>query len=336
MALLWVEGFETYGTSGRPSPNFVMGRKYATYLNEAFDDIVTGRKGYGYSMSAGSSFLETPNISTERTWISGVAFKLPYPESSSHLITFFQTGSVGVSVYYTGTGELSVVLGPSTILDTTSGLGLTSGVWYWVEFKAYCDDSAGTYEIRLNGLNVLSSTGEDTRVDADIDYYTSARLGFGLGRVLVDDWYICDSSGSNNNDFLGDVSVETIYPDSDSAITWTPDTGGTNYTQINETVVDDTDYVEATTGKDLYGYGDLVTTNLIYGIMVNTDAELSDVTAYSLKNVVKSSAVENTVTYNTIGMGASSLLAVFEEDPNTSTLWLYGAVNAATFGVEVV
>lgn len=194
----------------------------------------------------------------------------------------------------------------------------------------------GTYEVRISGVNVLSDTGVDTRVSATIDYYTSTSFGAGSTLTKIDDWYVCDASGTANNDFLGDMAVETIYPTSDDTVTWTPDTGATNYTQIDDAVVVDANYVEASSGQDMYGYGNLITTSgTIKGIMVSTDAELTDSTSQSLITVVESNATEGNETHTSIGIGPASFDSVFEEDPDTSAAWLYTAVNAATFGIEV-
>jgi hypothetical protein len=336
MALLWVEGFETFGTTpgARPSPLYVVSRKYFTYNFEVFDDIVVGRNGLGYYLNSTSSFLRTRNLTTDRTLITGAAIKITLSESTSTIFYFYQNTGQGMRVSYTGDGELAVY-NRADLKSKTVGLGLAPGTWYHIQFKVYCDQTVGTYELKVNGVTVLSDTGVDTQYDTDYDHHSAAQVGPGAANIKVDDWYICDGSGSSNNDFLGDMAVETIYPTSDSSVTWTPDTGGTNYTQVNEVVVDDADYVEATTGKDLYGYGSLVTSNLIKGLMVSTDAELTSATAFSLKNVVSSSSTESTVQHDAIGVGASSLSSIFETDPNTAAAWLYGNVNSALFGVEV-
>jgi hypothetical protein len=338
MALLWCDGFETYGTSlgARPSPDNVVARKYTTYNFQAFDDIVTGRKGLGYRFGSGSGFLRTQWLTSDSTLIVGCAVKVSTGTGSSYIFQLYSTSSRSLSLLKTSDGELKVVR-ESTTLEETVGLNLVADTWYFIEFKAYCHDSAGTYEVKLNGLTVMSDTGLDTQTDTVRDYWPQVGLGPGVtATITLDDFYVCDGTGSANNDFIGDCAVEVIYPNGDDSVTWTPDSGGTNYTQLDEVIADDASYVQATTGKDLYDYEPVVTENIIYGVMVSTEAELTDATSYAIKNVVSSNSVEATDTHTTIGIGLSSMDSVFEEDPNTSAAWLYGDVNVASFGVEVV
>ena len=40
---------------------------------------------------------------------------------------------------------------------------LAAGQWYYMEVKVTIDDSAGAYEVRINGTTVASASGIDTR-----------------------------------------------------------------------------------------------------------------------------------------------------------------------------
>jgi len=82
-------------------------------------------------------------------------------------------------------------------------------------------------------------------------------LGIGAqDRYLVDDFYFATGIGGTNppeaKRFFG------VRPTSDSAVTFTPNSGGTNYTQVDETGVPDnaTTYVSAASdvGDELYGH----------------------------------------------------------------------------------
>ena len=214
---------------------------------------------------------------------------------------------------------------------------MSPGVWYYIEFKVYCDTTAGTYEVRVGGVNVLNGI-TNTQYTSGLNYYIKVKIGAGGWALLsYDDFYVCDGAGTVNNNFLGDCKVETLRPDGDSIITWTPATGVTNYTQINGQVVDvsETTYVEATTGMDLYTYGNTANTS-IQGVMLTTDVRQTDATDYTLNNVVRSGATQ-TRNNNFVGAtGYTAKTTVVEQDPNTSTPWTQSTLNAATFGVEAV
>ena len=109
------------------------------------------------------------------------------------------------------------------------------------------------------------------------------RIGFfsndGGAIPYFDDLYVCDGSGSVNNDFLGDVRVVTVRPNGAGGSTqWTPDSGS-NYARVNETISgEDSNYVEdGTSGhEDRYAYGDLSGVLGIKGLVICTDCRETD------------------------------------------------------------
>ena len=338
MALLWVDGFENYGTTvgSTPSPTNIVAKKYIDY-NEGYIDIQTGRDtGYCLFFNNGSIYMTTPGLTTDRTLIIGAAIKINLATSVAYIYSLIDIANTkyGMRLYYDGTGDLRVYNG-STLINGTSGLGLSAGVWYYIEFKVYCDNTVGTYEVRVGGVNVLSGTA-DTQYTSTLNYYSKVRLGITAAYLSYDDFYVCDSTGTVNNNFLGNCKVETLRPAGDSVVTWTPDIGVTNYTQIDEQVIDDdTTYVEATTGKDLYTYGNTANTS-IQGVMITTDVRQTDATDYTLNNITKSGVTEISDNKFVGATGYTAKTTVVEQDPNTSTPWTQTTLNAAEFGVEAI
>ncbi len=156
----------------------------------------------------------------------------------------------------------------------------------------------------------------------------------------IDDIYICDPSGSLNTTFLGAIKVEAIFPDGDDTSQWTPDSGTTNYTQVDETPPDDdTSYVEADTldEKDLYTYGSLsVPTGDIRGVMVVSDVKLDAAGAETLVTVCKSGTTESDDGGTSVASTSyGSVTRILELDPDTSSQWTVSGVNAALFGIKM-
>ena len=338
MALLWVDGFENYGTTigSAPSPADIIAKKYISYY-ESYIDIQTGRDtGYCTLFNYGSIYITTPGLTTDRTLIIGAAIKIKVATGTGYVYTLLDINNSvkGMRLFYDGIGELKVY-NNTTLINGTSGLSLSAGVWYYIEFKVYCDNTVGTYEVRVGGVNVLSGTA-DTQYTSTLNYYSKVRLGVSTAYLSYDDLYICDSTGTVNNNFLGNCKVETLRPAGDSVVTWTPDTGVINYTQIDEQVIDDdTTYVEATTGKDLYTYGNTANTS-IQGVMITTDVRQTDATDYTLNNVTKSGVTEISDNKFVGATGYTAKTTVVEQDPNTSTPWTQSTLNAAEFGVEAI
>jgi hypothetical protein len=64
------------------------------------------------------------------------------------------------------------------------------------------------------------------------------------GHDRIDDLYVLDTSGSLNNDFLGDVRVDAHYPVTPDGTNhaWTPSTGSDNFAMVDEVTPNITDY----------------------------------------------------------------------------------------------
>jgi hypothetical protein len=344
MSLLVIDGFDSYGTTTNtsPSPTGVLARKY-TVQSESSIKVQAGRLSGRSIQLAYLTNIQSSRLTTNPTFIFGGAFKLSAAVTVD-LVIFLDgqsTQGQGMKVTYLRGGELQVLRG-STAIATTTGLRLHPNRWYYLEFKVYCHDTLGTYELRVGNVNVLSATNVDTRVftASGSDYHTSFRLpGANNQTVQWDDLYVCDGAGTVNNDFLGPLLVNTLRPDAigDSS-QWTPN-AGSNYQCVDEDQCDDdTSYVEEGTSaeKDLYGYSNLSSvTGGIKGVQVTTDCKY--VTADgTLVTLVKSGSTESPDAGQAVGSTTyTSKRRVIEQDPATLAAWDVSGVNAAQFGVKL-
>ena len=350
MALLWIDGFDSYGTSvgSAPSPAGIVGRKYAT-VHEDQIDIENGRLG-GYGAQLQYDFnlqIAAPAITTDSTLVVGFAFhfKTNLPANPSFLIAFYDGTQQGMNLRINSAGEIEVRRN-TTSLETTSGLGLLAGAWYYLELKVVCG-SSGTYEVRLNTVTVANNGGSAINTKAGTHNYHDLFMWKGTSgtwsdtdSIVIDDAYCLDGSGSVNNDFLGNMRVVTLRPDEagDSA-QFTPDTGD-NYARVNEEVCgDDSNYVEdATTGhEDLYGYAALtgIVAN-IKGIMVCTDCRETDATPFTIKTVCKPTTTDRPDAGQSVGSTTYvTKRRILETNPDGTDPWDVTSINATQFGVQV-
>jgi hypothetical protein len=167
------------------------------------------------------------------------------------------------------------------------------------------------------------------------------RLGYSYPGFLYDDLYLCDLSGSVNNDFLGPRQVEAVLPNGDTASKdWTPSSGTDHYAMVDEAGPDnDTTYIEANVAgyKDLFDYGALSRiTSGINGIQINSDVRCTDSNQFNLLQVAKSGSTESDGTAVAVNSTSFKTKArILEQDPSTLAAWTASAVNAAQFGVKV-
>jgi hypothetical protein len=229
--------------------------------------------------------------------------------------------------------------GTTVLATSVAAFGVE--VWRYIEFKVVCNDTTGSYELRIGEETVLSATDVDTKAGTH-DYHDSFRFyGAGLtdaDATIIDDCYILDGSGTLN-DFLGNVRVLTIRPNAAGDTTeWAP-SAGDNYAAVDEEVCDDdTSYVEDDTADqtDLYNYGAISATAGVIGVQVNTDCRETDATSFSLKTVCKSGATTDADAGQAIGSASYvTRTRILETDPDTAAAWTAGGVNAAQFGVKV-
>jgi len=229
----------------------------------------------------------------------------------------------------------------STMLNQTTDPALSTDNWHYIEVKVVVHDTAGSYEIRVDGVTVLSDTNVDTRggdEDSEIVQFKPQVVNQEL-----DDIYICDTDGTTNNDFLGQVVIEGIFPSADGdASGWTPASGTDNSAMVDDIPPDDdTSYVESNTqgDEDLYDYADLstITTEPILGLQVNTDVRMNEFPGdFDLYQPVKSgSTTSDGQPANIATDNYEVATRILETDPDTSSAWTASGVNGTQFGIKV-
>jgi len=346
--LLWIEGFDNFGTSNgaAPSPVGVVARKYPLVGYENLMDVEAGRLG-GHALQLvydSTCYLSPGPLTINATMIVGCALKWgAWVANTNRFLAFYDGTTLGMNLHITAAGEIAIYLGTS-LIATTSGAGIATGAWFYVEFKVVCNAS-GSYELRINGVNKLSNGSVNTKAGTH-DYHTTFRLTgtstTDAQDAHFDDLFCLDGSGAFNNTFLGNMRVVTMRPDEAGASTqFTPDSGD-NYARVNEVVCgDDTNYVEdATSGhKDLYGYAALAGISpaaAIKGIQINTDCRETDATSFSLITVCKSGATESDDAAQAIGStNYVTRKRILETDPDTAAAWTKDSLDVVQCGIKV-
>lgn len=346
MSLVWADGFEN--TS-------LWSRKYGL-AGTTTVTTSTARTGNGAlftgNTSPSSLTVYLPSASQHATLVAGFWLRgetsLPWPTNDSNpLLTFFGDGGgtahTHIAFNATNNGSLTAYRG-GTLIGTATGT-LTTGVGYYVEVKAVLNDTTGSVVIRVNGTNVLNLTNTDTKNAGTGAVYDTVRFG---GRasasqnLLIDDAYILNGAGSAYNDFLGDVTVETIRPDGNgnsSQFTGSDGNSTDNYLLVDEATYSAADYVQSgtTNNKDLYTYGALTaTTGTVKGVIAYATAAKTGSGAQDFRQITRLSGTN----YNgsTVALTTSDIpvAQVWEVNPATTSDWTISEVNGAEFGVEVL
>lgn len=347
MTLLFVDGFDHYVTADFPkkwtnTPSAVYAVIHAT----------EGRRGGGAykqpALNASVGYI-SKTLAASATWVIGFAVKFTsLPTASVPMLQLLDVATLQCSLVLQADGTLAVVRGSATaVTNGASAVALASGIWHYVEFKVTIADSitADSCKVRLNGADIITvATGQDLKVSANA---SASQFWLGLNSnnsgpapVWFDDVYVCNQAGSVNNDFLGDIRVDVLYPTSDGNYTaFTPSTGSSHYALVDETAPNTSDYNSgsAVNDRDSYGLSNLsaLSSQTVYGVQVNSAILKDDAGAKSAANFVRSGSTDTDGASAPLGTAQSYLSQVFELDPNTAAAWTESTVNAMEAGVKV-
>lgn len=283
-------------------------------------------------------------IDAQAIWIVGLALNLTgLPASQSQLIQLRDASTLQVDLRINTDGTLAVTRNGTTL--GTSVAVLSTGAFSYIEFKVAISDASGTYDVRVNGANVLSGTG-DTKNTANASANQIYIFGTSGGACVwdIDDLYICDGTGNQNSDFLGDVRVDCYRPSGNgnsSGMTGSDGNSTDNYALVDETTPNgDTDYVESSVASttDTYAVGDMThTPTLIFGVQAVASAKKDDAGARSLANVVRSNSTDADGATQALSTSYAMYRDIWELDPigSPNIAWTKTSFNAAEFGNKV-
>ncbi|MEX0677109.1 MAG: hypothetical protein WD063_08545 [Pirellulales bacterium] len=333
MSLIFLEGFDAYGSSG-----IAVGiqRKWNIASDPTFGAAnQTGRLG-GHSWRAGNNrHIARSGLGNNADMTAGVAIN---PENlndtSARILGFWEASNEGINLRATSSGAIEVRLG-STLLETSAGGLLTPSTWATIELSVHTHNSSGSYDVQLNGTSILSDSGIDTQPGSNA-YCDTVRLG-PTGSVSTsfyyDDFYCRDDST-----FMNTWKISTIFPNGDGAVDGTPSTGVDLYAMVDDASADDdsTYVTNIASDSDLFDYQSLTNVTQVYAVAVNAVVRETDASHFDIALVAKSGSTTDASTPQSVGTTSYvNRFAIWEQNPDTSSDWSPSEINAAQFGIEV-
>ncbi|MES4793250.1 MAG: hypothetical protein C4321_09995, partial [Chloroflexota bacterium] len=300
-----------------------------------------GRYGTQGITATGSNQAVTKNLSGNYpVLIVGAAVRRTSDYNNNRvLIALRDNGTTQVDLWLSSSNRLYVTRN-GTLLGSVSNFSVPLNSWVYLELKAKIDPTTGYIIVRANGVEVINLTNQNTRATANsFANQLLLQLSTGYGTdIWYDDVYVCDDSGTVNNNFLGDVRIRTVYPNAaGSATQWTPIGASANYQAVSEAQAnDDTDYVaSATAGQvDLYQFAALPA-GQVFAVQSILTARKDDAGSRTIREKVR----QGTTTYDgpTVPLGDSyqQFRNIRNTAPDGST-WSESIFNALEWGVELV
>jgi len=341
MALLIAEGFEGYNnvdemelmrgyslSSISNGYGFVTGRNNGTAFKRT---KLTGYAGYTNNII---------NFSTmQPTCVMGVALKISGVDGDQTYIRL-ACDDLSYASFNLNKNSINCVRRLSTASPYTMGsYPISANEWYYLEIKYYVHNTAGYIEWRINEQTIVTYSG-------DTYYSTPYPTNFNFpidwdDDTYLDDLYILDDSGSENNDFLGDIRIDAVFPNGAGNYAQLAPSVGNNYECVDEDLFDNSDYVfSANVGdKDSYTYED-VPTDLddaaIYAVALNSSCKRTvAANNIQLKNMVRQGGADYSQTARSVSDDFTTKQDIITEDPSDSNPWTKAKINSAEFGVEV-
>lgn len=359
MALLWMDGFDHYIAPGFAQVSKMLDGVYASLgTNTYYLDNAKSRTGSFSLRSIGANYVDAARrvFGSAKTTVGlGCAFwfdSLPSASDRHGIFMLCDTNNIPqVFLTLQPTGKLTVsrangnggagTLAAATLCESADA-AVVAGAFQHIEFKATAHQTAGTVEVRVNGVTVCSASGVDTVASALEEFsmmrllsgYGSSGSGLQTGYTYMDDLFAWDSTGTQNNDFLGDRRVRTLFPDANTAVNnWTAVGAANAFDCINEASPnDETDYIEAaaaTTPTSEFGMQDLpVGVGAVAALQVCSRVRKTNAGTADFKASLLSGASVSDGTNRPMTEAYTYWMDVHELDPATGTPWSEAAVNA--------
>jgi len=260
MAVQFIDGFDRYGVvgqylcsslNGSIDGNLAMNLEWNQVPNVAgyLVTFIAGRfGGLGLNMvNTASTNSGSPrcgrNLSGNiSTLVFGVAFRVGLVGTAITAagIVFADIGTDQLTVDINLNGFVEVRRGgvAGTVL-ATSTVAVAANTWHYLEGQVTIHNTAGAWNINLDGTPIMSATAQNTRSSAN-NYANQVALNYnstsdgGTG-VTWDDLYVFDTTGTINNAMRGDSRIDLLLPTSNNTVQFTPSAVALGYWQLAST-----------------------------------------------------------------------------------------------------
>ena len=361
MALIYCDSFDHYESADSiakwdigTAPIASVGRRATKGLNWTQNARIARNIGSQTELIAGCAiFPESSGYTAFNNGFLGLANRA----LSNHMVFAFGYQSImQVGVAFTNDGALHVVRGAAfdlgannqqTVRVASSAAGafpLTG--WQFLEMKVTPTSAI----VRVNGQAVINYSGTTIQEGMPSEYTQFGLGGYTFGALAgtgwsgkVDDLYLFNTSGTTNNDFIGDVRCDYLKPDgagavSDSVIGGSSPAATRWESVADQTPDDDVTFVTlaAVDDEDSYTHEDLeFEVGTVYAVQGVAYARKSDSGIVGMRHTQRVNSLfdEGPIRYPAGGEYAY-FLTPFDESADGA--WTVTKVNDSEFGLKVV
>ena len=372
MSVIFFDGFDYYNSFGPGGRKWDQGSSGFTGGPGRFGGQYLGTgnanyRGQGTQMTFTNPDTTLHNVDTIITgWamnIGGYTGAFGNPEMPSHpLFEFMDLATAQCSLWINATTQyLEIRTGDGStnnvVLSTTFAPPLT--LWFYLEMKLTVGTS-GSIELKVNGTSIGTASGVNLQVSGNpycnrIAFYSYNNYSGGVqaGAWVVDDLYVVDATdGMGSVDYLGEVRIQTKYPDANGYETDFLRSSGlvnaNNVLNIPMPFADTTlfNYSGTVGAKDLYSIGNFTVSGTIFAVQESISFKKDDVGNRQVAPILRTAAT-NYIGDHIEGSEPHSLWhscfssytyagQIWETNPNTGLDWELIDLNLTEFGMKVV
>lgn len=334
--LLFCDSFDHYDTAH-------LGEKYLS----SSASIQSGGRGGGSCLLIAPNGAVTKAFQNDARFIVGFAFN-PVGLSDVAIVRFFDISHNQGELRLNTSGGLEYHTFPNgqdTLVAASPNGIIALNTYQYIEVNVlFAASTTGSVAGQVNGINVFSVTGIATSSSGN-SYANTVQVLNGSGfsnNFQVDDLYMCDGSGTINNDFLGDVSIKLLLPNGNGAFSNFGQVGGTSgehYTSVDEVPPDDdTSYVFSSNPGDVDAYtlSSVGSPSAIVAIQLVASARKDD----SFTRVLALGFGDGTTFDFDAGYSLTSNYVMYtqpyDEDPISSAPWTISNLNNGQIAIKVI
>jgi len=338
MTLLFIDSFDHYDTAEIPD------KGYSEFLGTNHSIAIAGgrRGGNCLTSDGGANDYLIKNFDDSDTIVAGFAYQWDaFPSNLlTHAIEFIASdGTVLGTFDTTNAGALQITSGGQTETTVTGFYTPTQYNHYQVKYTKGTG-ADGFFELKKDNVIVLTiTTSTATKQCGAVRLLETPAIS----DATLDDLYILNGLGTNNNDYLGDVRVDAHYSSADGASSdFVPFIPGDNFEMTDETLVDgDTTFLEAGTvaSTELHEVDTASLGTAIHGcqqVIYNRKTDAGTVTMDIISQKPAGSGKKVNENALVVSDNYEFGLAILEDDPDDSTFpWTDARINATEFGFEI-
>lgn len=318
MSVIWIDGFNQYGTDENALVDV------DEYLRYSFS-LIAGDYGYELQFGFGSALYFTPPT-TQTTMVVGCRIRLTGGDSD-FLRLLAHSYNIHARIGVSSTNEIIIYDSTGAVKATGNINDLPTWEYVYLEVKLILGTSV---EVRINGKVVASdATGDYQYSSEEIGRFHFTRTG---PDIRLDNIYVTDS------EFLGEIIVKTHYPEVDGTHgDFEPSTGVDHYAVVDEAPPSATDYLLGTAPDDKESFTTAPTLEgPVKAVMVMNRVAKDGGLGAKAKNLVRVGGVDYLGSKEKyLGSDQRYLTELWENNPNTSSPWSIAEAEAMEFGLQI-